>query len=148
MEGAEPLPKRSLSVLPKLTTALLLETKRAQHPKNTQKRLFRQGYIFTGLFDKLRFLPILKERTAGGKNGHPTDRMPAFPGNIYRGDVIRFQYGRPDPPGYTRPLPGHRIPYRCLRNSYTGQPGSGRSALRCRCRRRWHSRNPRNHPAF
>ena len=72
-----------------------------QHPKNTQKRLFRQGSIFTRLFDKLRFLPILKERTADGKNGHPTDRMPAFPGNIYRGDVIRFQYGRPDPVSYT-----------------------------------------------
>ena len=42
MEGAEPLPRRSLSVLPKLTTALPLITKRAQHPKNTQKRLFRQ----------------------------------------------------------------------------------------------------------
>ena len=43
MEGAEPLPRRSVTVLPKLTTALLLITKRAQHPKNTQKRLFRQA---------------------------------------------------------------------------------------------------------
>ena len=148
MEGAEPLPKRSLSVLPKLTTALLLETKRAQHPKNTQKRLFSTGFYFYRTFRQAAFSSYFKGKDGGRKNGHPTDRMPAFPGNIYRGDVIRFQYGRPNPPGYTRPLPGHRIPYRCLRNSYTGQPGSGRSALRCRCRRRWHSRNPRNHPAF
>ena len=34
MEGAEPLPRRSLSVLPKLTTALPLITKRAQHSNN------------------------------------------------------------------------------------------------------------------
>ena len=40
MEGAEPLPRRLLSVLPKLTTALLLITKRAQHPKNTTKKTF------------------------------------------------------------------------------------------------------------
>ncbi len=38
MEGAEPLPRRSVTVLPKLTTALPLITKRAQHPKNTQKK--------------------------------------------------------------------------------------------------------------
>ena len=37
MEGAEPLPKRSLSVLPKLATALPLITKGAQHPKNDLK---------------------------------------------------------------------------------------------------------------
>ena len=42
MEGAEPLPRRSGIVFPKLTTALPLITKRAQHPKITQKRLFRQ----------------------------------------------------------------------------------------------------------
>ena len=41
MEGAEPLPRHSVTVLPKLTTALPLITKRAQHPKNTQK-IFRQ----------------------------------------------------------------------------------------------------------
>ena len=46
MEGAEPLPRRSVAVLPKLTTALQLITKRAQHPKNTQKRLFRQAETF------------------------------------------------------------------------------------------------------
>ncbi len=40
MEGAEPLPRRSSAVLPKLTTALPLITKRAQHPKNTQKDFF------------------------------------------------------------------------------------------------------------
>ena|SRR5699024_5192042 len=37
MEGAEPLPRRSLSVLPKLATALPLITKGAQHPKNDLK---------------------------------------------------------------------------------------------------------------
>ena len=48
MEGAEPLPRRSLSVLPKLTTALSLITKGAQHPKNTQK----------DFFDKLKDQPL------------------------------------------------------------------------------------------
>ena len=43
MEGAEPLPRHSPTVLPKLTTALSLITKRAQHSKNTQKRFFRQA---------------------------------------------------------------------------------------------------------
>ena len=43
MEGAEPLPRRLVTVPPKLTTALPPITKRAQHPKNTQK----------GFFDKL-----------------------------------------------------------------------------------------------
>ena len=38
MEGAEPLPRRSPAVLPKLTTALPLITKRAQHPKHTQRQ--------------------------------------------------------------------------------------------------------------
>src|SRR5699024_3817151 len=42
VERAEPFPRRPAPVLPKLTTALPLITKRAQHPKNTQKRLFRQ----------------------------------------------------------------------------------------------------------
>ena len=40
MEGAEPLPKGSLSVLPKLTTASPLITKRAQHPKILKKDFF------------------------------------------------------------------------------------------------------------
>ena len=51
MEGAEPLPRRSVTVLPKLFTALPLITKRAQHPKNTQK----------SFFDKLNSLPVKKE---------------------------------------------------------------------------------------
>ena len=55
MEGAEPLPRRSLSVLPKLTTVLPLITKRAQHPKNTQKRLFRQNEELSGFGQLLLF---------------------------------------------------------------------------------------------
>ena len=58
MEGAEPLPRRSLPVLPKLTTALPLITKRAQHPKNAQKGFFGKlkspgrGFSSGGLIDK------------------------------------------------------------------------------------------------
>ena len=55
MEGAEPLPRRLLSVLPKLTTASPLITKRAQHPKNTQKRLFRQNEELSGFGQLLLF---------------------------------------------------------------------------------------------
>ena len=43
MEGAEPLPRLLLSVLPKLSTALPLVTKRAQHPKNNPKKYFREN---------------------------------------------------------------------------------------------------------
>ena len=42
VERAEPFPRHSPSVLPKLSTAVLPKMKGAQHPKNTQKRLFRQ----------------------------------------------------------------------------------------------------------
>ena len=68
MEGAEPLPRRSLSVLPKLPTVLPLITKCAQHQKILKKDFFdklsspclvptRQGELLRIMESNLRKCP-------------------------------------------------------------------------------------------
>ena len=59
VERAEPFPRRSVSVLPKLSTALTLIMKRAQHQKNTQKNFFdkmRAFWVRSYLFQRRIFL--------------------------------------------------------------------------------------------
>ena len=49
MEGAEPLPRRSVTVLPKLTTASPLITKRAAAPKKYSKNKFYHNIVADSL---------------------------------------------------------------------------------------------------
>ena len=90
MEGAEPLPRHSLPVLPKLTTALPLITKGAQHPKNTHKKLFRQAEKAKEVFEKVK--PIARVKL------DDSDNSPGWKFSEYemKGVPLRLELGPKD----------------------------------------------------
>ena len=81
MEGAEPLPRLSLSVLPKLSTALTPETKGAQHTK--------YGKINQGK------TPSVYAYTSSGPSICPMQRSPARA--VILTGTIRPQNSGPQP---------------------------------------------------
>ena len=72
MERAEPFPRRSVTVLPKLSTVLPLITKRAQHPKNARKWFFGKSGLSSAR--PLRPVAAAEEEGDAPEGGDPHQR--------------------------------------------------------------------------
>ena len=104
MEGAEPLPRRPLPVLPKLFTAYPPETKRAQHPKNNQKNFAQPRKIPPHTFIIRPFFDFVKHLFQSEQKNKPAPLRPkGSPARVF----VLFAYGKVRPHLFQRLFVGH-----------------------------------------